>query len=130
MVGAGGGYRRARVRGREGGSRSAGVAFRAGSCLLLPGNCAASGEPIVGGCHASCFAWKLRCNTQSKREMMPVRRSGDANCASRNSNTLLVSVSLDKQRGDDAPATARLYLKEEKGPLIREITTQLLPAVR
>lgn len=42
----------------------------------------------------------------------------------------LVSVSLDKPRGDDAAATAHIYLKDEKGRLIREITTELLPAAR
>jgi len=42
----------------------------------------------------------------------------------------LVSVSLDKPRGDDAAATAHIYLMDEKGRLIREITTELLPAAR
>ena len=42
----------------------------------------------------------------------------------------LVSVSLDKPRGDDAAATAHIYLKDEKGRLLREITTELPPAAR
>lgn len=42
----------------------------------------------------------------------------------------LVSVSLDKPRGDDAPATAHIYLMDEKGRVIREITTEMVPVGR
>lgn len=42
----------------------------------------------------------------------------------------LVSVSLDKPRGDDAAATAHIYLMDEKGRLIREITTEMVPVAR
>ncbi len=42
----------------------------------------------------------------------------------------LVSVSLDKSRGDDAAATAHSYLRDEKGKVIREVTTELVPVTR
>ena len=42
----------------------------------------------------------------------------------------LVSVSLDKPRGDDGAATAHIYLMDDKGRLIREVRTEMLPAAR
>lgn len=40
----------------------------------------------------------------------------------------LVSVSLDKPSGNNSAATAHIFLMNEKGELIREITTELVPA--